>query len=398
MTTFLYRAIDSNKNYCFGSGSYNKKSDFEKYLQKLNFYDIEIFNSKTPFKENTHPLISDKEMSIICKQISLIFSSYIPLTSGLALLNAQCENKIMKIVFEEINYFLEKGFTLSEAFSMYKHIFDKYFLQMIFIAEKSSNFSSVFNYLSSHYEKEQNIKQKLKGAILYPIILFSITCLIFIYLQKSATPIFESISKSLNIYTSPFNTSFILVTSFLSDYFLPFIIVILIAFIIFYFWLKNRKNKYTFDKFKATFPIISYITIRIYVARFSRAVSLFLKNGTSIHDAVKHSTILIDNTYITKKIDSINNENKDVDSLLKELKKIHILPNLFVQMVIIGYETGNLETTLSEICKIYEDEAYDTIYKATRLIEPILITLLTLFVIFILISIVVPMITIMNSI
>ncbi len=397
MNTFLYKGLNDDYSFSFGSSSYIEKHELEKELEAANITSVEIFASETPYTKKKYKFVKPKELSIFCKQISVMFFSYITIMDGLILLSDQTDNKVLKTTLIEVHSFLEKGFTFSEAISMYPHIFDKYLLRMAVIGEQSGNLDTVFNDLSNYYDKENEIRKRIKGAVIYPASLSLITCVIFYYLVEKVFPLFDSILSSLGGEISKTSQNLMDFTQFIHNFSVALLFIIIAGCGFCHIYFSKEKGKYKLDKFSATAPYISFVTTRIITARFSRSLSLLLRSGIDIHSAIDKSSHLITNRYIADKYKIAKDNFMNGESLSNALKQVEVFPSLFVKMVAIGETSGNLDEMLSKTTTVYEEEAYDAITTITKTIEPVLITILTIIMGFLLLTIMMPMVTIMNA-
>ncbi len=396
MSTFLYKGLNEDYSYSFGSCSNIERNELLTELEKLNIASIEIFDTETPYSKKKYKLVKPKELSIFCKQISVMFFSYITIMDGLLLLSEQTENTVLKTTLLEIYTFIEKGFSFSDAISMYPHVFDDYLIQMTKIGEQSGNLDLVFDDLSNYYDREYEIRKKIKNAVIYPVSLSVITCFIFYYMVEKIFPLFDSILSTLGGELSETSRNLMAFSTFVQSFFIIIIFVLIAIAGYIYIQLSKDKGKYRLDKFKATAPYISFVTTRIITARFSRSLALLLKSGIDIHTAIDKSSVLITNRYIIDKYTIAKNSFMQGETLSNALKDVEVFPSLFIKMVAIGETTGNLDEMLQKTTDIYEEEAYDAINKMARTIEPILITILTIIMGILLLTIILPMVTIMN--
>ncbi len=397
MTTFLYKGYKDDGEPVFGSNSFNTKQELEDFLVSKNINDPIIIESDTKFKKGKFSTVSPKELSIFCKQISVMFFSYITIVDGLLLLAEQTDNQQLKTAFNEINTFLENGYTFAESIAMFEHVFGSYLVKMTMIGEKSGNLDVVYADLSIYFEKEFEIRRRLKGAVIYPASLSAITILIAVYLIESVLPLFQSILDSLGAQMSPITSFIIKTSSFLDKYLILFLLAMIAITIGIIAYFHSEKGHYKFDVFKAKSPHFSFITKRIITARFARSLSMLLKSGLDIHYALDQSAVLVNNQYIKEQIKIANEKIKNGEPLASALAETDVFPSLFIRMLTVGEKTGNIDEMLAKTSEIYEIEAYDTIEKTTKLIEPILITILSVAMGLLLIAIMLPMISIMNS-
>ncbi len=398
MTTFLYKGYKDTGETIFGSKAFNTKDEMEKYLASQDIQTPAIFESHTKYEKQHYKSVSPKELSIFCKQISVMFFSYISIVDGIILLSEQTDNKQLKLALNEINTLMTNGNTFAESISMFEHIFGSYLIQMAFIGERSGTLDIVFTDLNIYFEKESEIRRRLKGAVIYPCALSILTIILSIYLIESVLPLFDSIITSLGAQMSPLTATIMGVSSFIQTYLILFLFLIIITLGSMYIYFSTDKGSYSLDKLKATTPYASYITRRITTARFSRSLSLLLKSGFDIYYALDQSVILIKNKYLSEKIEKANENIKNGQPLDQALFETDVFPVLFIRMVTIGEKTGNLDELLAKTSEVYEIEAYDTIDRTTKLIEPILITVLSIAMGLLLIAIMLPMISIMSSI
>ncbi len=398
MTTFLYKGYKDDGEAVFGSSAQNTRTEMETYLNSINVFNAEIFESKTPFSKKHYSLVSARELSIFCKQISVMFFSYITILDGIILLSEQSDNKILKMTFLEIHKLLEEGYSFAESVAMYNHIFGPYLVKMTLIGERSGNLDIVFADLSNYFEKESEIKRRVKSAIIYPACLSALTLITFMYIVESILPLFNEILTSVGATLSPLTSAIINISIFLDNYFVLILFFIIVAIGGIYIYLSRDEGKYKLDSIKAKTPYLSYITNRVITARFARSLGLLLKSGLDIYYALDQCTVLINNVYLLERFQEASEKIKQGESLGKSLEEINVFPKLFIKMIIIGEKTGNLDEMLAKTSEMYEVEAYDAIDRTTKLIEPILITILSIVMGGLLLAIMLPMISIMNAI
>ncbi len=398
MTTFLYKGYKDDGEAVFGASAQPTRAEMETYLTTLNVFNAEIFESKTPFSKKQFSLVSASELSIFCKQISVMFFSYITVLDGIILLGEQADNKVLKTTFLEIHKLLEEGYTFAESVAMYDHVFGTYLVQMALIGERSGSLDVVFADLSNYFEKEAEIKRRVKSAIIYPACLSALTLVTFIFIVESILPLFNEILNSVGAKMSPLTANIINFSNFLDNYFILIVFFVLVAIGGVYIYLSSDNGKNNLDKIKAKTPYLSYITNRVITARFARSLGMMLKSGLDIYYALDQSTVLINNSYLLERFNEANQKIKQGEALAKSLEEINVFPSLFIKMITIGEKTGNLDEMLAKTSDMYEIEAYDAIDRTTKLIEPILITILSIVMGGLLLAIMLPMITIMNAI
>lgn len=398
MPTFLYKGISKDGTKVGGSKSFNSKDEMKKFVETLDLYNTEIFESKTKYNTKLYKSVNQKELSLFCKQMSVLFFSHITFMEGIQMLGDQSNNKELKIALNEIYEIMDKGYTFAETFAMYDHIFGKYLINMVFIGESSGTLDSIFSDMSIYYEKENKVQKKIRSAVTYPIVLSVIMFAIIIFLVKSILPMFDSMLMSMGAESSLLTESIIAVANFLNVYGIIFILIIVLIIIAMKFYGKTEKGKFAFDKAKMTVSGLKYINSRIVTARFSRSMAILIKSGTQVVSAIDQSIVLLNNVYLKEKFIIAYEKVKAGESLSYALNEIGVFPELFIKMTIIGERTGNLDAMLDKSSQVFQEEVDDSIDKMTGLIEPVLITILSLIVGAILLAIMLPMIEIMQYI
>ncbi len=398
LSTFLYKGFTSEGTKTGGARKFNTVGEMEEYVKTLDLEGVEVFESKTKYNTMLYKYVDAKELSIFCKQMSVVFFSYITLMEGITMLADQSDNEELKIALTEIHDFMDKGYTFAETIAMYDHIFGKYLIKMIFIGEGSGNLDVIFADMSNYFDKESSIRKKIKSAVTYPLVLSIMMLAIIIFLIKAILPMFDSMLTSMGADIATPTQMIIGFTTFFSNYGIIVLILILMVIVSFKFYANTEKGSLAYDKLKTNLPGVKYITARVITTRYARSLAILLKSGIQVVSAIEQSIVLVDNTYLNQKFVTAYEKIKDGADLASTLEEIGIFPKLFIKMIIIGQSTGNLDVMLDKSSSLFEDEVDDAIDRTTKLIEPILITVLSLIVGIILISVIVPMINIMRAI
>ncbi len=393
----LYQGFKEGINVGGCSELFNKNALAE-YLEKKSITNYQIFDTNTRYPKTLQKLVSNKEMSIFCRQMSFVFLSDITVMEGLLLISEQCDSLQLKLSLNEIYNHMENGMTFSDAISMYTNIFNNYFINMIRIGESSGTLDSVFLKLSDFFEKENNLNKKVKSALTYPAILSIMMAAVIVLLIVKVLPMFGNILKSFG-QDMPIITSWILsVSVFLSNFGLVIIASIIGLAVILVFCANTEKGKYFFDKLKVKNKIFRDLYSKVTVARFAHSLGILLKSGINIVTALKEVNSLVENKYLRIKLDKALESVEGGADLAESLKKVGIFQPLFIKMVVIGSATGRLDEMLEKTAMLFDEEVSDSLQKMTALIEPLLIIFLSVVVGIILISVMLPMINIMTNI
>ncbi len=398
MATFLYKGYTDEGVKVGGAKQFNNMEEMEKFVDTLNINGIEIFTSETKFSKKELKYVKHGEISLFCKQMSVVFFSQLSLAEGISMLADQTDNDQLKIALQEITDFVEQGYIFSDVIAMYNHIFGTYLCNMVLIGESSGTLDRIFDDLSEYFEKESKVRKKIKTAVTYPLFLAVIMSVIIAVIVKSVLPIFDTMLMSMGAEPSVFSKGIISVTRFIDYYGRIFIVFVIIFAISLKLYFKTEKGEYNLDKIKVTWPIFRNVYNRIIISRYSNSLAILLKSGSQIVNSVEQSNVLIQNKYLEDKFEKVYQDVRNGKSLSDALEETGIFPNSFIKMTVIGEKTGNLDAMLNKTASVFSDEVDNSIEKATRFIEPILISVLSLIVGIILLAILVPMIDIMQFI
>lgn len=398
MPMFLYRGFDDKGHRVSGSKSLISKTQLTEYLQKRQITGYEIFNSKTVYRRGIYSLVSPRELSVFCKQISVLFYSNITLMEGVLILAEQSDNKQLKTAFGEIYNFMEDGYSFADAMCMYSHIFSPYLLNMVVIGETSGTLDAVFMRMAAYFDKESGIRKKIRYAISYPAILTALMAAIIILLIVKILPMFGNILESMGSQMPVAPRILLDIGLFLTMYAPVAILIILCIVAAGFIYAETEKGRFNIDRLKISIPAYRFISSRVITSRFSRSLAILLKSGVQLINALSDITVLMDNKYLELQLTVAVDKLKDGQELLPVLKEMRVFPPLFLKMFVIGQKTGNLDDILDKSASIFDDEVDDAVEQLTSMIEPVLIIILSVVVGIILLSVMLPMINIMNTI
>lgn len=356
---------------------------------------------KIPSNKSIRGLTNQKIKSIVLS--NFIENIEVMLKSGVSLLNAlktfnesyhhYLLNKIIKKVINDI----QMGMSFSSSIEKYKDYFPDLFIMMIKTAEETGNLISTLTYLKNYYYKDHQIKQKIKGALIYPIMLLVIMTIIVLALMFFIVPKFEEVFEGLNIDEIPKLTSVIFsVSSFVRNHFLIIVLGILIIYLI----LKviNRYKSHTlFDFLKVKLIIINKIENISITSKFTRSLSMMYLSGIPLFVALEKTINLINNRYVKKKLMKVATRVYQGQNISGALSDINYFPSMMIEMLKIGEESNNLGNVLSRMSDYYDLEAENRIGKVAKSVEPLIIVVMAVVVSLVVLAVFLPMFKIMNE-
>ena len=365
-------------------------------LQKYNVFVVSLKETKTPlsiFKSRLLKIkISKKDLAIFFRQLAVMIDSRVPVVQSLLSLASQSTNAGFRDKITKVSEMIEEGKSLSESFSFFSEIFDVFCISLIKSGEATGKISGSLYYLSKHLEREHDIGSKVKGAMVYPIVILSFLAVVIIVIMTFVMPKLVVMIKEIG-GEIPLTTR-ILIGFY--DFLIHYGWIISIAFLglitFLTYYLKTEEGKKVYDKIAIKFPFIGQFLGKIFLAGFAENLSILVAAGLPVTQALKITKDTINNFVyreIVGEIEKDVSEGAKISSVL--VKYPERIPAFVVQMVKVGEETGKLDTTLIEIVNFYQKEITNMVNNIMTIIEPILIIILGLGVAFLAISVLSPM-------
>ena len=347
-------------------------------------------------KFNSVPL---KEKMVFARNLSVMISSGLTISRAVGNLALQSEHKGFKKILDDIFNEMQNGKTLSEGFAKYPGVFDDLFINMVRVGEVAGNLEEVLKIVSVQLEKEADLKGKVKGAMIYPIVVLSVMILIGILMLTYVPPQMMGVFKDMNAKLPP-------TTQFLVDLsekmrnnglFVAVIFVGVIAFL--KFFLKQKAGKKALGYFVLHVPIFSPIVKQVNCARFARIYSSLLKSGVSSIDALKIISNTLSNQYYKEALlGGMEDIQRGIPLSTILLNHSDIFPMLVSQIVQVGEETGKTDTVLLQLAQFYEDEVDQVTKNMSAIIEPMLMVVIGGCVGFFAVAMLQPMYSLMDNI
>ncbi len=363
------------------------------FLEKVS--DIPIYARSLKFFQK----IKNKEITIFYRQLAILFEANISPLDALKVLGEQTTNRLFKDLIFGIEKAVRGGEPLSQAMSRYPKVFSGFYINVVKAGEATGKLHEVLKYLADHAEREYNLNHKIKGAFIYPAVIFGlfivIAVLMMIYVVPQLTSMLEEVGGEL-----PFATKVLIFTSNLLRKWILLIILIVIALIaVLIRFAKTQKGKLILDVIKLKIPIFKSIFQKIYLTRFAENLKTLLKGGIPILKALDITATVIGNKVYEKIVREAREKVKVGGSISSAFanypKEITPMVN---QMIGVGEKAAQLDNILERIAVFYKQEVDRTVANMTQLIEPLMILILGGGVGFLIFSILMPIYNIASGI
>jgi type II secretory pathway component PulF len=392
--TFKYKTIDS-------SGSQNTGTidaiNIEVAISALQKRGLSIVSIK-PADEGSFlekritffESVSNKDIVILSRQMATLFEAQVSALRVFQLLSMQSENPALRNHLKEVVDDLQAGSTISNAMSKHPKVFSPFYINMVRSGEESGKLDQTFIYLADYLDRTYEVTSKVKTALIYPsFVIFTfiavMVLMLTVVIPKISVILVES-GQDVPIYTKIVMG----ISNFFVNYGLFFLIGLIVGGFFLIRYLRTERGKYALDEAKISTPFIEVLFNKLYLSRIADNMNTMLISGIPVVRGLELTSDVVDNEVYRKVIEKSVEDVKSGSSVSDALAKHSQIPGIFVQMVKIGEETGQLGNILKTLANFYRREVTNTIDGVVGLIEPAMIVLLGLGVAFLLASVLIP--------
>ena len=299
----------------------------------------------------------------------------LPLVQCLEILSSQQPNKLFAVVLRDVKESVEQGLSFSDSLRRHPKVFDELYVNLVQAGELGGILDTIMNRLSVFLEKRQKLVRQVRGALVYPSVVIVIAAAVMTVLLTFVIPAFEAMFKDFGGGTEamPKITQVVVAISHGFVSYLPFIVVALIAFVftINYIY-KKPQGKRVFHRLMLTAPILGPVMRKIAVARFTRTLGTMLQSGVPILDALEICAKTAGNVIIEAAVMYVRQRISEGKNMAEPLTETKVFPDMVVQMIAVGEQTGALDQMLSKVADFYEEETDVAVAALTSALEPIL--------------------------
>ncbi len=393
--TFKYKALDQ--------GGVSKEGTIDAInvdvaissLQKRGFSIVSITpeGEKSSFLQKNISLferVSNKDIVILSRQMATLFSAQVSALRIFQLLAMQSENLTLRKKLKDVVDDLQSGNSISAALAKHGEVFSPFYINMVKSGEESGKLDQTFMYLADHLDRTYEVTSKVKTALIYPAFVvftfIAVMVLMLVVVIPKISGILKDSGQAIPIYTK-------IVLGF-SDFLVSYGIFILVALIIggFFLFRYSRTNlgKLSWDRTKISIPVLKNLYLKLYLSRMADNMNTMLVSGIPMVRVLDLTSTVVDNLVFKNILEKAVEDVKSGSSVSDALDKHKEVPGIFVQMVKIGEETGQLGNILKTLADFYRREVTNAIDSVVSLIEPAMIVLLGLGVSFLMAAVLVP--------
>jgi len=397
---YTYKASTKDGRTVGGSAEAANKQALLALLHREGLHPILISESRHKqgaggglFKPKQKIKLGD--LVIFTRQLSTMISAGVPLARSMAALQADSDNPYMREVLGGISKDVESGTPLGDAFAKYPRIFSDVYVNMVRAGEEGGILDDILSRLATQVEQDASIRKKIKSAMMYPMVILSVTVIAFFGIMLFIVPKLGGILTSLGgpnaklpVYTQVLlNFSNLCAKpTILGPLHIPllskipnlilFLILVSIGSVYVLRYIKTDAGKFKLHSLLLRLPIVKTVILKIAIARFSRTFASLMGSGVSVLDALEVTGAALGNKVIEKELKAAADEVRNGKPLSEPISRSKHFPPIVAQMLMVGEETGQIDTVLTKIADFYEEEVTVLIDGLAAIIEPIMIIFL----------------------
>lgn len=401
MRRYKYTAVNLEKQKIKGTFIAKDEKDLGEQLAKQGLF---LLNAK-PYSGDTpnafFTLGTGKatiaELTNFSRQFSIMLNTHIPILDCLDILRHQHYSAYFKKVLDVVYDDVKSGLLLSDALDKHNKVFPHFFRSMVHIGEQSGKLDMVLVSMADYYEKDREVKRKVKSAMSYPIMLLCMAIGIIALMFALVIPKFKETLTQMDVEITGITKVVYDIYDFLVIYWGLIVSGIMILGIILFVFGLTEKGKYVYDVLKLKLPLIKKIQMNMITARFARGFGLLLSSGMDLSDALGAIEIVMGNRYMTKRFHEAAENVRHGVSITVAFDSYKLFPQMMIQMISIGERTATLDEVLLRSCAYFDSQVETSLNSITSKIQPVMLLTIGGIVGTLFIAVYAPLLSMMNG-
>lgn len=398
MPFFAYKARNARGDLVDGVIESVDKDAVARQLFSGGMTPTEISVTSRPQSDQTLPWwkrllesgVSSLDVQLFSRQLHTLIRAGVPIMRGLIGLQESTVSRAFRAVIRDIRESLDSGRELSAAMRRHPNVFSMFYISMIKVGEMTGRLDAIFLRLSEHLEFEREMRNRVKTAMRYPVIVMIVMFIAIVVVNLLVIPAFAKVFAGFNAEL-PFLTQLLLgMSNFFIDYWVLLLGATVAAIFAFRSFISTTRGRFWWDHRILHFPIFGRIVLKATLARFARSFALSSKSGVPIVQALSVVAGTVDNAYIASRVEQMREGVERGESILRTATASNVFTPVVLQMIAVGEETGALDELMDEIAAMYEGEVEYELKTLSSNIEPILIVALGVMVLILALGIFLP--------
>ena len=349
------------------------------YLRQQQIIPTKIVKKATEIKI-TLPFmkgkVKKKSLAIFTRQLATMIDAGLPLVQSLEILSQQEEDETFQEIISTIKNEVEGGATLAAALQKHPKVFDDMYVNLVVAAEEAGTLDVILSRLATHIEKMEELKKKIKSALVYPAMIVTVAIGVTIILMVFVVPVFEKLFAGIGS-TLPMPTRVVIAVSNIFKSYLPIVIaIVIILVIVLQRYYKTENGKRRIDDLILKLPIFGELLRKVAIARFARTLGTLVSSGVPILESLNIVAGAAGNKVVEEAILRGRISISEGQSISEPLSQSGVFPMMVTQMISVGETTGSLELMLNKVADFYESEVDTAVATLSSMLEPVLMIFL----------------------
>jgi len=374
---FAWEGVDRHGKRVKGEMSGKNDALIKAQLRRQGVNPLKVKKKAKPMFGSGGGSISTKDITVFSRQMATMMSSGVPLVQSFEIVGRGHENKAMQELIMTIKSDVEAGGSLNEALGKHPKYFDELFVNLVTAGEQAGILEDILHKLATYMEKTEALKSKIKGAMFYPlavvVVAFVITCILMIFV----IPQFQDLFSGFGADLPPLTQVVINMSKWFQEYWY-LLVAGIVGFVYFIVMLMKRSIKFAHfvDRLLLKIPVLGDILNKSAIARFARTLATMFAAGTPLVEAMTSVAGACGNIVYYEAVMKMRDDVATGTQVQAAMRDTGVFPNMVIQMVAIGEESGALDSMLSKVADWYEQEVDDAVESLTSLLEPIIMSVL----------------------
>jgi type IV pilus assembly protein PilC len=397
MAIYSYILIDKKGNVIKGKREGINPDSLKAEFQKEGYYVVKI-NEERKINFKFFDRVREEDLTVALREFSTFLNSKIPLDEALTGLISQMKNGKLKDIFIDIQKNIREGASLSQALKKHSNLFSDMIISMVKVGEETGNLDLVLSRISDFLEKRTAFKNRIKTIMTYPVFMIVVAFFVIIFILTFIIPTITRIFNEISINLPVLTKILIGIANFFRNFWIYLIFLIFLIFFSVGNFLKTDKGKKIIEKIIWKVPFFNEIFLKREIMNFSKTLSTLISGGVDIIESLNIAKDVLISFNIKKEIEEISQYVSKGSSISSAFSKSKYFPYLFTQLISAGEKSGNLPEMLNKVGDIYEEELSQKSTRFVTFLEPFMILFMGGIIGFIVISVLLPIFQISQSI
>jgi type IV pilus assembly protein PilC len=374
-TPFLWEGTDSRGNRIKGKSIATSEAAVRAELRKQGVVPVRIKKQTKLFQRSGK--VTPSDIAIFSRQLATMLQAGIPLVQAFEIVGNGHDNPAMQKLILAIKQDLEGGTALAECLAKHPLYFDDLYVNLVEVGEQSGSLDVLLEKVASYKEKTEAIKKKIKKALFYPAAVVVVAIVVSAILLVFVIPQFDSLFKGFGADLPAFTRMVINLSDFMRSQ--GWLVLIAVgAAISWYLWLskRSRKLREIQDKLALKLPVVGPILVKAAIARFARTLSTMFSSGVPLVEALESVAGACGNVIYERGVLSMKDEVATGQRLQRAMENTDLFPNMVIQMIAVGEESGSLDQMSGKVADFYEEDVDNAVDSMSSLLEPLIMAIL----------------------